>query len=150
MKDKNYPNLKPWKAGQSGNPAGRKVGSKNVSTIVRELLEQDAVTDLLISTKIADMANGKPTSYAQAIVLAMLRKALEGNVQAVCWLAEQHGLSIANETGEIGLFNSSPKASPLHLSFCIRFIAHDFANCTFYHNKTLPQTWGALYCRSGI
>lgn len=107
MTKNDYPNLKPWKAGQSGNPAGRKVGSKNVSTIVRELLEQDVDTDLLISTKIADLANGKPTSYAQAIVLAMLRKALEGNVQAVCWLTEQQVQSYASETGRNGLFNAS-------------------------------------------
>lgn len=107
MNNKKYPNLKSWKTGQSGNPAGRKVGSKNVSTIVRELLEQDANEQLLAASNIAELANGKPTSYAQAIVLAMLRKALEGNVQAVCWLAEQQGLSYASETGEIGLFNAS-------------------------------------------
>lgn len=93
MNNKNYPNLKSWKKGQSGNPAGRKVGSKNVSSIVRQILEQDADTDILIGTRIADLTNGKPISYAQAIVLAMLKKALEGNVQAVCWLAEQQGLS---------------------------------------------------------
>ncbi len=107
MNNKKYPNLKSWKTGQSGNPAGRKVGSKNVSTIVRELLEQDANEQLLTASNIVDLANGKPTSYAQAIVLAMLKKALEGNVQAVCWLAEQQGLSYASETGEIGLFNAS-------------------------------------------
>lgn len=107
MNNKKYPNLKPWQPGQSGNPAGRKVGSKNVSTIVRELLKQDADTDILVSTKVADLANGRPTSYAQAIVLAMLRKALEGNVQAVSWLTEQQVLSYANEAGETGLFNAS-------------------------------------------
>ncbi|MEK7059687.1 MAG: DUF5681 domain-containing protein [Patescibacteria group bacterium] len=107
MNNKKYPNLKSWKAGQSGNPAGRKVGSKNVSTIVRELLEQDANEQLLASSNVADLTNGKPTSYAQAIVFAMLKKALTGNVQAVCWLAEQQGLSYASETGEIGLFQTS-------------------------------------------
>lgn len=107
MNNKNYPNLKSWKKGQSGNPVGRKVGSKNVSTIVRDLLEQDANEQLLARSNIADLANGKPTSYAQAIVLAMLKKALEGNVQAVCWLAEQQGLNYASETGENGLFNTS-------------------------------------------
>lgn len=107
MNNNKYPNLKPWQPGQSGNPAGRKVGSKNVSTIVRELLEQDADSELLAGSQIADLANGKPTSYAQAIVLAMLRKALEGNVQAVCWLTEQQVLSYANETNENGLFNTS-------------------------------------------
>lgn len=41
MNNKNYPNLKSWKKGQTGNSAGRKLGRKNVSTIVRELLEKD-------------------------------------------------------------------------------------------------------------
>lgn len=107
MNNKTYPNLKSWNAGQSGNPVGRKVGSKNVSTIVRQVLEQDADTDILIGTKIADLTNGKSTSYAQAIVLAMLRKALEGNVQAVCWLTEQQMLSNASDTGQNGLFHTS-------------------------------------------
>lgn len=107
MNNKKHPNLKPWKPGTSGNPTGRKVGSKNVSTIVRELLEQDANEQLLTSSNIADLANGKPTSYAQAIAYAMLKKALTGNVQAACWLVEQQGLSYAPETGEIGLFQTS-------------------------------------------
>lgn len=107
MKNKNYSNLRPWKAGQSGNPAGRRLGSKNVSTIVRELLEQDANEQLLSSGNIANLANGKTTSYAQAIVFAMLKKALEGNVQAVCWLAEQQERDYASETGELGLFQTS-------------------------------------------
>lgn len=107
MNNKKYPNLKPWQPGQSGNPTGRKVGSKNMSTIVRELLEQDANEQLLVRSNIADLANGKPTSYAQAIALAMLKKALMGNVQAACWLVEQQSLSYASETSENGLFEAS-------------------------------------------
>jgi hypothetical protein len=107
MNNKNYPNLKSWKKGQSGNPAGRKKGSKNVFTLVRQVLEQDADADILTGTKIADLTNGQPTSYAQAIILAMLKKALEGNVQAVCWLSRQQGLSYASEEGETGLFHMS-------------------------------------------
>jgi|GEM_PF-1304832 hypothetical protein len=107
MNNKNYPNLKSWKQGQSGNPAGRKIGSKNVSTIVRNLLEQDANEQLLTSSNIADLANGKTTSYAQSIVFAMLKKALEGNVQAVCWLADQQERNYASEDSENGLFNTS-------------------------------------------
>ena len=107
MNNKKYQNLKPWKPGQSGNPAGRKVGSKNVSTIVRELLEGDVSEQLLMSSNIADLTNGKPTSYAQAIVLAMLKKALTGNVQAACWLVEQQRLSYAPELSQNGLFQTS-------------------------------------------
>lgn len=107
MNNKKYPNLKSWQPGQSGNPAGRKVGSKNVSTIVSELLEQDASEQLLTSSNIADLANGNTANYAQAIVFAMLKKALTGNVQAACWLTEQQMLSYASETGEVGLFQTS-------------------------------------------
>lgn len=89
MNNKNYPNLKSWKKGQSGNPAGRKQGSKNVSTIVRKLLEQSAADEILQTSNLAELAKGQPTSYAQAMVLAMIKKALEGDVRAVKWLAER-------------------------------------------------------------
>lgn len=93
MNNKNYPNLKSWRKGQSGNPAGRKQGSKNISTIVRKLLEQNAVDELLSSSNLSDLAKGQPTSYAQAMVLAMIKKALEGDVRAVKWLAERQDKS---------------------------------------------------------
>lgn len=39
MHSNSLANLQKWPKGTSGNPAGRKLGSKNISTIVRELLE---------------------------------------------------------------------------------------------------------------
>lgn len=93
MYNKNYQNLKPWKPGQSGNPAGRKQGSKNVSTIVRELLEQDAKDSVLGDIPLSDLTKGKSTSYAQAMVLVMIQKALEGDVRAVRWLADREDRS---------------------------------------------------------
>ncbi|MCA9330079.1 hypothetical protein KDA11_05495 [Candidatus Saccharibacteria bacterium] len=93
MNNKNYPNLRSWKKGQSGNPNGRKQGSKNVSTIVRKLLEQNAVDEILLTTNLTDLAKGQPTSYAQAMVLAMIKKALEGDVRAVKWLADRQDKS---------------------------------------------------------
>jgi hypothetical protein len=101
---KNYPNLKHWKPGQSGNPAGRKPGSKNVSTIVRKLLEQNTIDEMLSSNNLANMTNGKSTSYAQAMVLAMIKKALEGDVRAVKWLAERQDRSYITDD-ETGFFN---------------------------------------------
>ena len=93
MNTKNYSNLKPWKPGQSGNPAGRKPGSKNVSTIVRELLEQNAKDSVLGDIPLSDLTNGMPTSYVQAMVLVMIQKALEGDVRAVRWLADREDRS---------------------------------------------------------
>lgn len=31
-------NLKPWQKGVSGNPAGRKAGTRNIKTVIQELL----------------------------------------------------------------------------------------------------------------
>ena len=74
---------------------------------MRELLEQDANEQLLTHCNIAELTNGKQTSYAQAIVLAMLKKALDGSVQAVCWLTEQQERNYATKDSENGLFQSS-------------------------------------------
>lgn len=104
MNNKNYPNLKSWKKGQSGNPAGRKTGSKNVSTIVRKLLEQNTVDEMLATNNLRDMTHGQPTSYAQAMVLAMIKKALEGDIRAVRWLAERQDKSYITDD-ETGFFN---------------------------------------------
>lgn len=93
MNTKNYSNLKPWKPGQSGNPAGRKPGSKNVSTIVRELLEQDVKDSVLGDIPLSESIKGNSTSYAQAMVLVMIQKALEGDVRAVRWLADREDKS---------------------------------------------------------
>lgn len=89
MKIEKYPNLTPWQPGQSGNPAGRKPGSKNISTIVQELLDQDMETGVLANSNLAQLINNAPTTYAKAVVYAAIAKALQGNMQAIIWLAEQ-------------------------------------------------------------
>ncbi len=88
MKNKDYPNLTSWQPGQSGNPAGRKPGSKNISTIVQELLDQDANHDILMSNNLTQLTNGATTTYAKAVVYAAIAKALQGNIQAIVWLTE--------------------------------------------------------------
>ena len=89
MNNKKYQNLKPWQPGQSGNPAGRRPGSKNISTIVVELLNEEASSDMLADSGITELVQGTTMSYAKAVVLATIQKALKGNMQAVIWLAEQ-------------------------------------------------------------
>jgi hypothetical protein len=89
MTNQKHPNLKSWQPGQSGNPAGRKPGSKNISTIVNELLDQEASADILAKSSVAELVQGMPTSYAKAVVWATIQKALKGNMQAIIWLAEQ-------------------------------------------------------------
>jgi hypothetical protein len=89
MNNKKYPNLKSWQAGTSGNPAGRKQGSKNISTIVQELLDHEANADVLARSNVAELVKDMPTSYAKAIVQVTIQKALKGDMKAIVWLAEQ-------------------------------------------------------------
>jgi len=40
-------NLKPWQPGQSGNPAGRPKDSRNLKSIIRDILEDNSIYDNL-------------------------------------------------------------------------------------------------------
>lgn len=97
MKNKKYPNLTPWQPGQSGNPSGRKPGSKNMTTIVQELLDSEVSAELLNKSGFTEMVNGESTTYAKAVVLATIYKALQGNMQAIIWLAEQQERETAEQ-----------------------------------------------------
>ena len=99
-------NLNKWQKGTSGNPAGRKLGSKNMSSIVRELLEQDVDTRFPLNDNLKQLIADNGTTYAKAIAYAMLLKAINGDVRAATFLAE---LQLSGETnnGEVGLFNAS-------------------------------------------
>jgi hypothetical protein len=83
MNENSLANLKPWTKGASGNPAGRKHGSKNTATLFRELLEQEIDPDLFSTSNLAVLTSGKPKTYAEALTLTLFVKALEGNVQAL-------------------------------------------------------------------
>ena len=67
----NDENLKSWKPGQSGNPAGKPLGAKNRSTIARKWLE--------LMTKEANPLTGiaENLSYEDIITLAQIKKAKE-------------------------------------------------------------------------
>jgi hypothetical protein len=55
MHQNSLTNLKPWQTGISGNPSGRRAGSRNISTIVRELLEQDIEDDFPLNQGVNPM-----------------------------------------------------------------------------------------------
>lgn len=97
MKTQKYPNLTPWQPGQSGNPEGRKPGSKNLSTIVREILDHEADGKVLAKNSIGELTEGESMTYAKAVVVATINKALQGNMQAVQWLTEQQCRSAVTE-----------------------------------------------------
>ncbi len=103
MIDKTYPNLNPWQPGTSGNPSGRRPGSRNVFTLVRELLEQDIDDNFPMSDRIAQVINGKSKSYVEALVISMIKKAIDGDVRAATWLVEQQ----KGSPSEDSLFNTS-------------------------------------------
>jgi hypothetical protein len=72
----NEQNLKPFGKGNNANPNGRPKGSRNRSTIVKELLE------LATSQKNPVTGEQETLTQEQAITLAMLLKAGKGDVNA--------------------------------------------------------------------
>ncbi len=106
MHSNSLANLQKWPKGTSGKPAGRKLGSKNMSSIVRELLEQDIDTRFPLNDRLKQLIADNGTSYAKAIVYAMLLKAIDGDVRAATYLTELQLTGEAND-GETGLFNTS-------------------------------------------
>ena len=64
-----------FKPGQSGNPRGRTKNSKNMSTMLKEALQQ----------KVQVKLNGKPkkVSAEMAILLRLREKALSGDLRAI-------------------------------------------------------------------
>lgn len=83
----NDENLKPpFKKGQSGNPNGRPKGSRNRSTIIRELLEQAALKKVQkIQSELLIDEDGKEIpqqTIADQVAAALLIKALSGDVSA--------------------------------------------------------------------
>jgi hypothetical protein len=106
MHNNSLANLHKWPKGTSGNPAGRKQGSKNISTIVRELLEQDIDTRFPLNDRLKQLISDNGTTYAKAIIYAMLLKAIDGDVRAAIYLTELQLAGEANEGGT-GLFNTS-------------------------------------------
>lgn len=68
--------LNQFKEGQSGNPSGRPKGSRNRSTIVREILE------LLEKSKHPITGKEENLTQEEIMTLAVLNKARKGDVKA--------------------------------------------------------------------
>lgn len=78
----NEQNLKPWKPGQSGNPAGKPRGTKHLSTWIQEMMEDDTFTHKLAS------GQTKKEAPVKAIVSTLIKKAIEGDMRAIDLLAK--------------------------------------------------------------
>lgn len=87
---KNYRNLKPFTgADDPRRQNGRKKGSKNLSTIVIDLLSEDINPNLPINGPVSDYLteNEQSVTYAKAVALSMIIKAINGDVRAATWVS---------------------------------------------------------------
>ena len=68
----------PWKPGQSGNPAGKPRGTKNLSTILRELLERKLDGPVTPFTP-----KGGKVSVNTMVAIKLIQKALKGDNRSI-------------------------------------------------------------------
>lgn len=94
----NISNLKPWKPGQSGNPKGRPIGALSWSTVVRNLLNsEDLVTALQSKSLIINSPSAKPLNIMEAIAIAQIVKAINGDTRSAEWLRKLEQSDTASE-----------------------------------------------------
>src|ERR1051326_5556356 len=76
-KAKRLANLKPFKKGESGNPAGRPEGARNRSTVLKELLQQvvQSTSPLTQKKKSADLET--------QVMPPLIARARRGDVTAI-------------------------------------------------------------------
>lgn len=73
-------NLRPFKPGQSGNPAGKPKGVKHINTWVQELMHDEEFEALIYDAKVGIKEfKGAPL---KAIIKAQMIKALNGDTKA--------------------------------------------------------------------
>lgn len=60
-----------------------------MSTIVQELLDQNADSGMLARSSISELVQGQSITYSKAVVLAAVHKALQGDGRAIDWLTAQ-------------------------------------------------------------
>lgn len=99
-----------FESGKSGNPAGRPVGSKNRSTMVRKILALEGDLPEAIYRKLKDQYPdiARKTSIEEVITLSMVSQARNGNVQAYRALMDSaYGKNVVDETSATGTFEDT-------------------------------------------
>src|SRR4051812_36228985 len=71
-----------WKAGQSGNPGGKKKGTKNSATIITEIMQR--------KVKITEHGKTRKITMLEGLYLKCLDPALKGDLKAIAYLVAQH------------------------------------------------------------
>jgi hypothetical protein len=94
-----------FKPGESGNPAGKPKGTKSLSTLIRELENEDFDWEL-VPIKVKDQAK-KIGSPWKAIVFTAMAKAYSGDVKAMEWLRKAGYGDKLNVEVEGGLFSEN-------------------------------------------
>lgn len=104
----NPENLKPFKKGDERiNRKGRPKGVKNWSTVIQQLLADEELIDKVVGTKPSYWDSLPSKNAANAIVVAMMIRAMQGDKGAAEWLRKSgYGDKLMHEF-EDGLFQSS-------------------------------------------
>jgi hypothetical protein len=79
-----------FKPGQSGNPKGRPKGSKNESTLLRDLLHR--------KIEVREGGRTKKLTVLEAIHLRIAEDSLKGNTRSAAFLLNRYGALVSGET----------------------------------------------------
>ena len=77
-----------FQPGVSGNKKGRPKGSRSISTIVKELLDDETLADRVLARKPSYWEHLPDKNFATAIVVVMMIKAMSGDVRAATWIRQ--------------------------------------------------------------
>lgn len=94
-------NLQPWQAGISGNPKGRPKGSRNLKTVIREMLDSPDTYNLLPDTVPRDTS-----TPLEAIICTLMVKSMSGDVKAADVLLK-HAIDKEMPAESIGFFSQT-------------------------------------------
>jgi len=102
-------NLKPWKKGQSGNPAGRPPIEKTFSTAAREMLQAQEIT---ISWAVGYAQKQRTLkaapSFNHVLAAVLIMEGLDGNVRAISELLDR----TEGKPVQMNILNTEQKAGP--------------------------------------
>lgn len=103
--------LNQFKPGESGNPSGRPRGTKNLSTILREMLQEEIEVDV--------NGNKEKKTLSDVLVRKLIQKANSGDVRALTEIfdrtegkAKQEIDQKTEHSGSIDITWEEPKIQP--------------------------------------